>query len=240
MNEDKILVVEDDESLGLVLSDALKQEGYRVEWKKDGEVALKRCLEGRYDLVLLDLMLPKVDGYEICRRMRAAGNETPVLMLTARGREEDRVKGLDLGADDYVAKPFSMVELLARIRARIRATKRKAPDRVRVGDAEVDFLAMRVKRGDAVEEITRTEAGVLRLFAEHPGEVLSRNRFLDEVWGLNAFPTTRTVDMHVARVREKIGDDGQAPRFIKTIHGVGYRYDPPEPLRAVDEPVSGG
>ncbi len=240
MSAEKILVVEDDESLALVLSDALKQEGWRVERASDGETALGRCLEGRFDLVLLDLMLPRVDGYEICRRMRAARNRTPVLILTARGREEDRVKGLDLGADDYVTKPFSMVELLARIRARLRATRTAVPDRLRIGDAEVDFQAMRVMRGAVAEEITKTEAAVLRLFLEHPGEVLSRNRFLDQVWGLNHFPSTRTVDMHVARVREKIGDSGADPRFIKTVHGVGYRYDPPEKLRGVDSSVSGG
>lgn len=227
MSADKVLLVEDDESLGTVVKDALEQEGYRVEWQREGDVAMRRALEGRYDLIVLDLMLPRVDGYEICRRVRAAKNRTPVLMLTARGREEDRVKGLDLGADDYVPKPFSMMELLARVRARIRATKPVTPDRLRVGDAEVDFAAMVVRLGEAESDLTRTEADVLRLFAAHPGQVLTRNRFLDEVWGYDRYPTTRTVDMHVARVREKIGDDGSAPRFIKTIHGVGYRYDPP-------------
>jgi DNA-binding response OmpR family regulator len=222
----KVLVVEDDESLGVVLTDALRQEGHRVDLERDGERALEKGLEGRFDLVLLDLMLPRLDGYEVLRRWRAAGNATPVLVLTARGREEDRVRGLDLGADDYVVKPFSMTELLARVRARLRAARGPLPGTVRMGDADVDFEAMRVRRGGAEAELTKTEAEMLRLFARHPGKVLSRTRFLDEVWGYDRYPTTRTVDMHVARVREKIGDDGANPRFIRTVHGVGYRYDP--------------
>jgi DNA-binding response OmpR family regulator len=226
VGEPKLLVVEDDESLSMVLTDALRGAGYRVETVADGEQALARALEGRFDLVILDLMLPRLDGYEVCRRMRAAGKTAPVLMLTARGREEDRVKGLDLGADDYVAKPFSMKELLARVRARIRAGAPRPVDRAAMGAAEVDFVAMLVRRGGTETPLTKTEAECLRLFHRHPGEVLTRARFLDEVWGYDRFPTTRTVDMHVARVREKIGDDGAEPRFIKTVHGVGYRYDP--------------
>jgi DNA-binding response OmpR family regulator len=227
VSADKVLVVEDDESLGVVLVDALRQEGHRVELERDGERALARLLADRFDLVLLDLMLPRLDGFEICRRLRAAGKAVPVLVLTARGREEDRVKGLDLGADDYLVKPFSMLELLARVRARLRATRAATPPRLVMGEAEVDFDAMVVRRGGAETEITKTEAEVMRLFARNPGKVLSRNRFLDEVWGYDRYPTTRTVDMHVARVREKIGDDGANPRFIRTVHGVGYRYDPP-------------
>jgi DNA-binding response OmpR family regulator len=225
----KVLVVEDDESLGIVLVDALRQEGHRVDLERDGERALARLLADRFDLVLLDLMLPRLDGFEVCRRLRAAGRSVPVLVLTARGREEDRVKGLDLGADDYLVKPFSMLELLARVRARLRAA-RPAPPRVRMGEAEVDFDAMVARRDGAETELTKTEAEVLRMFARNPGKVLSRRRFLDEVWGYDRFPTTRTVDMHVARVREKIGDDGANPRFIHTVHGVGYRYDPPADL----------
>ncbi len=222
----RILVVEDDESLSMVLSDALSHEGYRVEVARDGEKALARALEGRFDLVLLDLMLPRVDGFEICRRMRAAGQRVPVVVLTARGREEDRVKGLDLGADDYVVKPFSPRELLARVRARLRAAAPPAAGAQRVGKAEVDWEAMVVRRDGRETPMTKTEAAMLRLFVAHPRQVLSRTRFLDEVWGYDRYPTTRTVDMHVARLREKIGDDGEDPRFIRTVHGVGYRYDP--------------
>ena len=222
----KILVVEDDESLAMVLSDALSQEGYRVEVARDGERALARALEVHFDLILLDLMLPRLDGFEVCRRFRASGRRTPVVVLTARGREDDRVKALDLGADDYVVKPFSPRELLARVRARLRAATLPSSERPRIGDAEVDLPAMLVRRDGGETPLTKTEAAMLRLFLAHPGEVLSRNRFLDEVWGYDRYPTTRTVDMHVVRLREKLGDGGEEPRWIRTVHGVGYRFDP--------------
>jgi DNA-binding response OmpR family regulator len=222
----RLLVVEDDESLGMVLTDALKDAGYRVELERDGHRALAKATEHRFALVILDLMLPRLDGFEILKRLRAGGDRTPVLVLTARGREEDRVRGFDLGADDYVVKPFSMKELLGRIRARLRGGEEALPDRVRVGAADVDLAAMLVRReGLEPQPLTKTEADILRLFLRHPGEVLSRKRFLDEVWGYSSFPTTRTVDMHVARLREKLGDAGDAPRHLKTVHGVGYRYD---------------
>ena len=226
MTASKILIVEDDESLGLVLVDALTQEGYRASLERDGEKALAAAKAARHDLILLDLMLPRLDGYEICRRLRKAGDRTPILMLTARGREEDRIKGLDLGADDYVAKPFSLRELLARVRARLRAADAVVPDVLQMGEAEIDFRAQLVRRHGGEAPLTKTEAAMLRLFAKHPGEVLTRNRFLDEVWGMDRYPTTRTVDMHLARVREKIGDQGDEPRILRTVHGVGYRYDP--------------
>jgi two-component system alkaline phosphatase synthesis response regulator PhoP len=179
-------------------------------------------------------MLPGLDGYEVCRRVRAMGRDVPILMLTARGREEDRVKGFELGADDYVVKPFSLKELLARVEARLRAHRPVLPQRVRLGAAEVDLAAMVVRADGKTEPLTRLEAGVLRLLLSHPGEVLTRNRFLDEVWGFQHFPTTRTVDVHVARVREKIGDQGDSP-WIATVHGVGYRFDPPEGFRPTHE-----
>ncbi|MCC7139919.1 MAG: response regulator transcription factor [Planctomycetes bacterium] len=226
MTDAKILVVEDDESLALVLSDALGHEGYRALVERDGQRALERATATRFDLVILDLMLPTLDGTEVCRRLRRAGVRTPVLMLTARGREEDRVRGLDAGADDYVTKPFSVRELLARVRARLRATTAPPSDVVRMGDAEVDFVAHVLRRGGAEVALTKTELGMLRVFARNPGVVLPRARFLDEVWGLRSFPTTRTVDMHVLRLREKLGDVGDEPRHLRTVHGVGYRYDP--------------
>ena len=226
MSPAKILVVEDDESLGMVLSDALTQEGHRVTLERDGARAAEAAVSKRWDLILLDLMLPHVDGLEICRRVRAKGLATPVLMLTARGREEDRVQGLDLGADDYLVKPFGMKELLARVRARLRGGAPPEAGSLRFGDADVDLAAMLARRGGRDTPLTKTEAGLVRLFSKHPRVVLTRNRFLDEVWGYDRYPTTRTVDMHVARLREKIGDGGASPRFIVTVHGVGYRYDP--------------
>lgn len=226
MSGASILVVEDDESLGTVLVDALSREGHAAELVRDGRVGLRRALDGDWALLILDLMLPNVDGYEICRRMRQAGRDVPILMLTARGREEDRVRGLDMGADDYVVKPFSLKELMARVRARLRTHEPPPPLVAWMGDAEVDLGAMRVRCAGAVSSLTKLEAGVLRLFLANPGQVLSRSRFLDEVWGYDRHPTTRTVDMHVARVRDKIGDSGPAPRLIHTVHGVGYRYDP--------------
>jgi DNA-binding response OmpR family regulator len=222
----RILVVEDDESLGVVLGDALSQEGWSTTLERDGVTALETALARRFDLIVLDLMLPRLDGIEVCRRLRAAGRRTPVLMLTARGREEDRVKGLDVGADDYLVKPFSLKELLARVRARLRAGVGSLPDVVRFGGVEVDFQGLVLRREGDTVPLTKTEADLLRFLSRHPGVVLSRKRFLDEVWGYERFPTTRTVDMHVARVREKIGDDGAEPTVIRTVHGVGYRYDP--------------
>lgn len=226
MTQARILVVEDDASLALVLADALSHEGHHALVERDGQRALERARASRFDLVILDLMLPSLDGTEVCRRLRRDGVTTPVLMLTARGREEDRVRGLDAGADDYVTKPFSVRELLARVRARLRATTAPPSDVVRVGDAEVDFVAHVLRRAGVETPLTKTELGMLRVFARNPGVVLPRARFLDEVWGLRTFPTTRTVDMHVLRLREKLGDDGAEPRHLRTVHGVGYRYDP--------------
>ncbi|MDF1700868.1 MAG: response regulator transcription factor [Planctomycetota bacterium] len=226
MSHPRILLVEDDESLGFVLVDALEREGYRPTWSREGRAALELALRDPWDLILLDLMLPGMDGHEICKRVRAAGVDVPILMLTARAREEDRVQGLDLGADDYVVKPFGLKELLARIRARLRARKPLAPELVTVGTAQVDLAAMTVTRAGETVALTKLEAGVLTLFLANPGQVLPRGRFLDEVWGYHRHPTTRTVDMHVARVREKLGDAGATPRFIRTVHGVGYRFDP--------------
>ena len=228
MKKPHILIVEDDESLAIALEDALSREGYRVELVADGRAALVRGLARRFDLIVLDLMLPGLDGYEVCRQLRAAGRDMPVLMLTARGREEDRVRGLDLGADDYVIKPFSLRELLARVRARLRARKPLAPAVVQLAGAQIDLAAMKIRRDGTTHTLTKLEAGVLAMFLAHPNEVLSRARFLDEVWGYDRHPTTRTVDMHVARVREKLGDGGDEPRWIHTVHGVGYRFDAPE------------
>jgi DNA-binding response OmpR family regulator len=223
----RILLVEDDPSLALVLEDAFRDEGHSVVTLADGRAACERILAEEFDLVVLDLMLPGMDGFEVLRRARGAGREVPVLVLTARGREADRVRGLDLGADDYVVKPFSLNELLARARARLRGAHRPVAERVQIGDRIVDFKALRIRRGGEAWPLTKTEAAMLRYFIAHPSEVLSRARFLSEIWGYDRFPTTRTVDMHVARLREKLGTEGGGA-LIQTVHGVGYRYDPPE------------
>ena len=226
MNGAKILLVEDDPSLQLVVGDALERAGYDVEWIVDGRAALKRARSGDFALLVLDVMLPTLDGFEICRTLRREGSASQILMLTARGREEDRIRGLDLGADDYLVKPFALQELLARVRARLRGLGTPGADSVRIGEARVDFEAMTVTRAGEVVNMTRLEAGVLRLLIARRGKVVSRGAFLDEVWGYDRHPTTRTVDMHVARVRDKLG--GVGGDAIHTVHGMGYRFDPPE------------
>jgi len=227
MNPARILLVEDDESLAMVVRDALDRDGWHVDAVRDGPSALESARARRYDLIVLDLMIPGLDGYEVCRRLRAEGNSAQILMCTARGREEDRVQGLDLGADDYVVKPFSLKELLARVRARIRSRQPQTAERVAIGRASVDFAAMVVTRDGESHALTKMEAGVLKLLIADAGRVVTRGRFLDEVWGYDRHPTTRTVDMHVARVREKLGDTDEQARLIHTVHGVGYRLDLP-------------
>ena len=228
MNPRRILLVEDDESLAMVVRDALEREGWHVTPVMTGPAGLEAARDHRFDLIVLDLMLPGMDGHEICRTLKAEGNSAQILMCTARGREEDRVLGLDMGADDYVVKPFSLKELLARVRARLRSQQPQTAERVAVGRAAVDFAAMTVARGGQTHALTKMEAGVLKLLIAEAGRVVTRSRFLDEVWGYDRHPTTRTVDMHVARVREKLGDTDEQARLIHTVHGVGYRLDMPE------------
>ena len=225
MSVPRLLIIEDDASLSLVLSDAMRDQGYEVTTTDDGRKGLALARTEAFDLLLLDLMLPGMGGYEICERLRADGLRTQIIMLTARGREEDKIKGLDLGADDYLAKPFSLDELLARVRARLRAARPDRDDRFEVGTATVDFRKMVIEGPGGELAMTPTESGVLRILLEHPGEVIGRSRFLEEVWGYKRAPSTRTVDMHVARVREKLGHSDA----IVTVHGMGYRYDPPSP-----------
>lgn len=232
MNE-RILVVEDELPMRTVLEDCLARHGYRVLTARDGEEGLRRAGEETPDLVLLDVMMPRLDGFTVCRELRRLGFAGRILVLTARGRTEDRVHGLDLGADDYLVKPFSREELLARVRALLRRTGDKSPNvRERTfGDVRVDLAGQRVwKRGREVE-LAPKEFAMLRLFLDHPAEVISRERFLDLVWGVTAFPTTRTVDRHVVSLRQKIEDDPATPVWIQTVHGVGYRFD--DPARSV-------
>jgi DNA-binding response OmpR family regulator len=221
----RILVVEDDPAILRGLADNLRCEGYEVQQAADGEAALRLAREGRPDLIILDLMLPRLSGYEVCTKLRAHGADTPILMLTARGDEADRVVGLDMGADDYVTKPFSVRELLARVRALLRRASpaRALPDEVRFGDVAIDFKRYVATRAGRPIDLTRKEFGVLRLLASRAGEVVGREEMLNDVWGYEHFPTTRTVDNHVALLRAKLEVDPSQPRHLITVHGVGYK-----------------
>jgi len=222
----RILVVEDDPAILRGLADNLKFESYEVLTAGDGEAAYRLLRETKPDLLILDLMLPRMSGYELCRKARSEGITTPILMLTARGEEADRVLGLDLGADDYVTKPFSVRELLARVRAILRrgaGPPKPLPDDLRFSDVVVDFRRYEARKGEKTLEMTRKEFGVLRLLAARAGEVVSREELLNEVWGYENYPSTRTVDNHIAALRSKIEEDPAQPRRLLTVHGVGYK-----------------
>lgn len=223
----RILVIEDDPAILRGLAESLRRESYEVLTASDGEAGYN-MLEKRPDLLVLDLMLPKLSGYEICRRMRAENCTTPILMLTARCEEGDRVLGLDLGADDYVTKPFSLRELLARVRALLRRAEPKATliDELRVNLIVVDFRKYEATADGQPIEITRREFQLLRVLASRPGIVITRSELLDQVWGLDDYPTTRTVDTHVASLRAKIERNPADPEHLLTIRGVGYKWTP--------------
>ena len=229
MNE-RLLLIEDEPAMRLALTDLLAAEGYRVLVAVDGQSGLDRALTEKPDLLLLDLMLPKLDGFEVCAELRRLENPVPVLMLTAKGQIEDRIAGLDAGADDYLVKPFSTGELLARVRALLRRTGRKVCQTLKLefGDLEMDLARQTATRGKKGVHFTAKEFAMLRLLAEAAGEPVTRERFLDVVWGYTAFPTTRTVDNHVASLRAKIEPDPDQPRWLKTVHGVGYKLELPD------------
>jgi len=223
----RILVVEDDRAILRGLVDNLEYESYQVLSATDGVEGYRVIREQKPDLIILDLMLPRMSGYELCRKVRAEGDATPILMLTARGEEMDRVLGLDLGADDYVTKPFSVPELMARVRALLRRAQAPRsgplPDELRFDDVVIDFRSFEARNGDQALRLSRKEFGVLRLLAARMGEVVTRDELLNEVWGYDQYPTTRTVDNHVASLRAKLEDDPAQPRHLLTIHGVGYK-----------------
>lgn len=223
----RILIIEDDMAILRGLKDNLEYESYEVLTATDGEQGYCLIQEKKPDLIILDLMLPKMSGYELCRKVRKEGITTPILMLTARGEEVDRVLGLDLGADDYVTKPFSVPELLARIRAIIRrvhqAKTGDLPSYLRFGDVIIDFKCFEARKDEEVLDLSRKEFGVLRLLAARAGEVVTRDELLDEVWGYDQYPTTRTVDNHISLLRTKLEDDPSHPRHLITVHGVGYK-----------------
>jgi DNA-binding response OmpR family regulator len=222
-----ILVVEDDLAILRGLKDNLEFESYEVLTAGDGESGYQLVKEKKPDLVILDIMLPRMSGHELCRKVRGEGIVTPILMLTARSEEKDRVTGLDLGADDYVTKPFSVPELLARVRALIRRVQQSKsgdlPGELRFDDVVIDFRCFEARRAGQFLEMSRKEFGVLRLLAARDGEVVRRDELLDEVWGYDQFPTTRTVDNHIALLRGKLERDPANPRRILTVYGVGYR-----------------
>jgi len=221
----RILVVEDEPAIAFGLEADLKTEGYDVEVVCDGEAATRRAREGKFDLILLDVMLPRKDGFEVCRELRRAGFKTPIILLTARSQEVEKVMGLEWGADDYVTKPFSPPELRARIKAVLRRTSGEDEPIYRFGDAEVDFARCELRRDGKTVEITSLEFKLLTAFIRNRGRVLSRQRLLDEVWGPGTFITDRVVDNHIVTLRKKIEPEPHAPRYLVNVRGLGYRFD---------------
>jgi DNA-binding response OmpR family regulator len=228
----KILIVEDDPHILLGLEEVLKSEGYETASCNRGDEAVAAVAKFQPALLVLDVMLPGASGYDICKQLRAKKISTPILMLTAKGQEIDKVVGLDLGADDYVTKPFGVRELLARIQALLRRTGGSGSDAsspksdekpFKIGEATIDPKTFQVKRGKATEELTAKELKLLQVFHAHAGEVLSRDKLLNEVWGYNYYGTTRTLDQVIVQLRKKLGDNGGEPRHLLTIHGVGYK-----------------
>ncbi len=225
----RILLIEDEPGLVLTLTDRLESEGYDLTSATDGEDGCRRALTQHFDLILLDLMLPGMSGFDVCRDLRRAGLDLPILMLTARSQLADKVVGLKIGADDYLTKPFEMMELLARIEALLRrvpapADAALALDVYRFGSVRVDFRRAEVFRDDRPVELSPRELRLLQHFIEHRGSVLTRDELLDKVWGYDAMPQTRTVDVHVSGLRHKLEEQPRQPQFILTVHGIGYKF----------------
>ena len=227
----RILIIEDEAPMRVALKDILEAEDHRVLTAADGAAGLQSALDEKPDLILLDVMMPRLDGFALCAELRRLERHVPVLMLTAKGRIEDRVHGLDTGADDYLVKPFSTEELLARVRALLRRFQKqnKTAAKLKLGDIEIDLARQTATRsggrGRKAIHLTAKEFSMLRLMAEAEGEPVTREKFLDSIWGYTAFPTTRTVDNHIASLRGKLEKNPDAPRWLKTVHGVGYKLD---------------
>lgn len=222
----KILIIEDDRSILKAVEANLVGEGYSVETAMDGLTGLERASDPSQDLILLDLMLPKLPGEEICRRLRQNGITTPILFLTAKNEEEHRIAGFELGADDYVAKPFSIRELLGRIQAILRraAGQKHLLAHYHFAGVALDFVKMEARKADEPVVLTTREFAILRLMVSNKGVVISRDRLLNEVWGYDAYPSTRTVDNQIVKLRQKLEDDPENPRFILTVRGTGYKF----------------
>lgn len=227
----RILLVEDEEGLVLTLSDRLRSEGFDVVAATDGKSGYEVAVGEQFDLFILDVMLPKKNGYDICRDLRQKGISTPILMLTAKSETIDKVLGLKLGADDYLTKPFEMMELLARVEALLRRSAAKSsrdvgPDVFRFGEVSIDFKRAEVVKNNGPVELSAMEFKLLQFLIENRGEVHSRDHLLDEVWGYDAMPSTRTVDVHIAWLRQKLEENPKHPSFIQTVHGMGYKFAP--------------
>lgn len=222
----KVLIVEDDQAMAVALRDGFTYEGFSVQVARDGSAGLRLASDGAVDLVILDVMLPQMSGLDVCRQLRSDGNGTPIIMLTARGQEIDKVLGLKTGADDYVTKPFSFLELMARVEAVLRRAAKPAEtiENVCFGDVEMSFKNFEAKKAGRTIELSPREFKIIKYFVEHRGEVVSRDQLLDAVWGYDSLPLTRTVDMHIAKLRQKIEDVPSDPRYIITVHRVGYKF----------------
>jgi len=221
----RVLVVEDQPGIALGLEDDLTLEGYEVVVERDGAAGAAAAKAGAFDVILLDLMLPKKDGFDVCRELRRGGIDTPIIILTARAHEAEKVMGLELGADDYITKPFSPAELRARLRAVLRRAAASTPEVARFGNVEVNFTRFELTRAGQVVHVTPLELKLLAAFVRHPGEVLSRARLTDAVWGPGNAMTDRVVDTHVLNLRKKIEPDPASPRHIVSVRGAGYRFE---------------
>jgi two-component system alkaline phosphatase synthesis response regulator PhoP len=222
-----ILIVEDEPAIALGLKNDLALEGYEVEVATDGQAGLERAREGRPDLILLDIRLPKKDGFAVCRELRRTGVRTPIIMLTARAEDTDKVLGLELGADDYVTKPFSPMELCARVKAVLRRTTGERASRYRFGDVEIDFERCQVRRAQTTVELTPLEFKVLAALIQAEGRLLTRDQLIEGVWGIGVSITDRVVDNHMLNLRRKIEREPSAPRYLMSVRGLGYRFEPP-------------
>ncbi|HWP44103.1 MAG TPA: response regulator transcription factor [Blastocatellia bacterium] len=222
----RVLIIEDEPDMVLGLRDNFEFEGYDVLVARDGSEGLKRAMTDNPDVILLDIMLPRMSGLDVCRQLRSHGVDTPIIMLTARGQEVDKVIGLEMGADDYVTKPFSIKELLARVRAHLRRAKKQVVDieTYHFGDVNLNFKKYQATKGGREIDLSPREFELLKYFIQHRGETITRDQLLDDVWGYDNYPFTRTVDNHIAKLRQKVEAVPAEPRYIITVHRVGYKF----------------